>query len=79
MTGSPGRPVRRRAELDDLGEAPGRCGECTHLRLVRSSRSAFAYCYRSTFEPRFPRFPRLPVLECDGYEPRDPRLDSESP
>ncbi len=54
----------------------GLCDSCRHQRLVRNTRgSEFSLCERSRDEPpEYPRYPRLPVLECRGYEPREPEL-----
>jgi hypothetical protein len=52
----------------------GLCDTCRHQRIVRTTRgSAFSLCERSRTDPRFPRYPRLPVVECDGYQPDEPR------
>jgi hypothetical protein len=52
---------------------PGLCDTCLHQRIVKTTRgSRFSLCERSRTQPEYPRYPRLPVLECPGYEPRQP-------
>lgn len=61
--------------------AAGLCGECRHMRRIKSDRgSAFYLCQRSLTNSTFPKYPRLPVVECAGFErlagdPRDPHHD----
>jgi hypothetical protein len=51
----------------------GLCDSCRHRIEVRNTRgSVFSLCGRSRTEDAFSRYPRLPVLECGGYERRDP-------
>lgn len=54
----------------------GLCDRCRHQRAVRNTRgSSFSLCERSQREPEFPKYPRLPVLECRGFERREPSAD----
>jgi hypothetical protein len=39
--------------------------------------SAFYRCLRADADPRFVRYPPLPVLECPGYDRRDPLAEAE--
>lgn len=58
-----------------MGSAAGAglCDSCRHRIEVRNTRgSVFSLCERSRTEAEFSRYPRLPVLECRGYEVRDP-------
>ena len=51
----------------------GLCDTCTYRRAVPNTRgSVFFLCERSRTDPAYPRYPRLPVLECAGYERREP-------
>jgi hypothetical protein len=51
----------------------GLCAACVHMRKIVSDRgSAFYLCQLSKVDPSFPKYPRLPVLECRGYERREP-------
>ena len=51
----------------------GLCERCAHQRLIPNTRgSVFSLCERSRTDPAYPRYPRLPVLECAGFERRDP-------
>jgi hypothetical protein len=51
----------------------GLCDTCVHQRLIRNTRgSEFSLCERSRTEPEYPRYPRLPVVECAGYDQREP-------
>jgi hypothetical protein len=51
----------------------GMCDSCRHQTEVRNTRgSVFSLCERSRTEAAFSRYPRLPVLECGGYQTRDP-------
>jgi hypothetical protein len=54
--------------------AAGLCDRCRHQRIVRNTRgSSFSLCELSKTQPdEFPRYPRLPVLECRGFEPKEP-------
>jgi hypothetical protein len=55
------------------GTQAGLCDSCRHQRVVRNTRgSVFSMCERSKTDERFPKYPRVPVLECVGYEPREP-------
>jgi len=43
------------------------------VRIVTNRRgSVFYRCLRADTDPRFVRYPPLPVLQCSGYERRDP-------
>jgi hypothetical protein len=43
------------------------------MRIVTTRRgSVFYRCLRAETDPRFVRYPPLPVLQCPGYERRDP-------
>jgi hypothetical protein len=58
-----------------MGSAAGAglCERCRHRIEVRNTRgSVFSLCERSRTEPEFSRYPRLPVLECGGFQRRDP-------
>jgi hypothetical protein len=51
----------------------GLCDSCRYQRIVRNTRgSAFSMCERSKTDDRFPKYPRIPVLECLGYEAKEP-------
>jgi hypothetical protein len=51
----------------------GLCDTCAHQQEVRNTRgSVFSLCALSRVDPAYPRYPRIPVLECAGYEPREP-------
>jgi hypothetical protein len=53
----------------DPSVATGLCGECLHLRLLRTGRSRFVRCQLAESDPGYPRYPLLPVLDCKGCEP----------
>ncbi|MCB0864388.1 MAG: hypothetical protein KDB58_01635 [Solirubrobacterales bacterium] len=51
----------------------GLCDSCRHQRRVGNTRgSTFSLCGRAKTDPNFPKYPRMPVLECSGWERRDP-------
>lgn len=57
-----------------MGSPFGLCAGCAHQRLIANTRgSRFSLCERSFDDPRYAKYPRTPVLECGGYEPREPR------
>jgi hypothetical protein len=58
--------------LSRLGQDPGLCRTCEHLRLLASPRSVFARCALADSDPAFPRYPPLPVLRCGGYRLQHP-------
>jgi hypothetical protein len=58
----------------------GLCGDCAHVRIVRSARGSEFYMCRLADAgetsadgagARFTKYPRLPVLSCAGYAPQD--------
>jgi hypothetical protein len=54
-------------------EAVGLCATCRWVRIVKSRRgSVFFRCLRADTDPRFVKYPPLPVLQCPGYDRRDP-------
>jgi hypothetical protein len=54
-------------------ERAGLCADCKHVRLIRSDRGAtFYFCERSASDKSFPKYPRLPVIQCRGYESKEP-------
>jgi len=57
-----------RAESDSVGL----CARCRYSRNVQGRRSLFWFCERSRTDPQFVKYPRLPVVECPGFEPKDP-------
>jgi len=55
----------------------GLCADCHFMRRMESDRgSTFFLCQRSASDARFPKYPRLPVLQCVGYEPSNPNMES---
>ena len=55
------------------GARNGLCDSCAHQQEVRNTRgSVFSLCTLSRVDPAYPRYPRVPVLECAGYERREP-------
>ncbi len=54
----------------------GLCETCAWVRIATNRRgSVFYRCLRADTDPpdpRFVRYPPLPVLQCPGYERRDP-------
>jgi hypothetical protein len=49
------------------------CDTCEHQVEVRNTRgSVFSLCARSRTDPAYPRYPRLPVLNCSGYDAKQP-------
>lgn len=58
-----------RRHLAPPSPAPGLCGSCAHVRVVRTGKgSTFYLCERSKTDPAFPKYPRIPVLRCRGHE-----------
>ena len=56
----------------------GLCPTCAWVRIVTSRRgSVFYRCSRAETDPRFVRYPPLPVLQCPGYDRRDPLAEPE--
>jgi hypothetical protein len=54
----------------------GLCLTCRWVRAVTNRRgSTFFRCRRADTDPRFPRYPALPMLQCVGYEERQPDHD----
>ena len=59
--------------------AVGLCATCRWVRTVTNKRgSVFYRCLRADTDARFQRYPPLPVLECPGYDRRDPPTEAES-
>ena len=51
----------------------GLCETCRSVRIVTNRRgSVFYRCLRADTDPRVARYPPVPVLQCPGYERRDP-------
>ena len=62
----------------------GLCETCAWVRIVTNRRgSVFYRCLRADTDPpdpswpRFVRYPPLPVLQCPGYDRRDPLAEAE--
>ena len=54
-------------------EAIGLCTACRHHQAVRSARGpTYHRCALSVRDPAFDKYPRLPVLNCGGFECREP-------
>jgi hypothetical protein len=51
----------------------GLCDGCRHQQAVTSARGGwFSMCRLSFVDARFPRYPALPVVECAGFDSREP-------
>jgi hypothetical protein len=60
------------------GPTVGLCETCTWVRIATNRRgSVFYRCLRADTDPRFVRYPPLPLLQCPGYERRDPRAEPQ--
>lgn len=58
--------------------AVGLCATCRWVRIVTNRRGSLFYrCLRADTDARFKRYPPLPVLECPGYDRRDPPTEAE--
>ena len=52
---------------------PGMCVSCRWERKVSNRRgSVFTLCAKASADPTLPKYPRLPVLQCHGFECREP-------
>jgi len=52
----------------------GLCALCRHQRVVGNTRgSTFSLCERSRTDSTFPKYPRVPVMNCRGWERREPK------
>jgi hypothetical protein len=62
-----------------MTDAVGLCATCRWVRIATNRRgSVFYRCLRADTDPRFLRYPPLPVLQCPGYDRRDPLTEPES-
>lgn len=60
------------------GPTVGLCETCAWVRIATNRRgSVFYRCLRAETDPRFVRYPPLPVLQCPGYDRRDPLAQPE--
>ena len=65
--------ARRDAWAKKLGVSPGLCADCMHPKLnVTRVGTAYLRCTRAQWDTRLARYPRLPVMECVGFEQRQP-------
>ena len=56
-----------------MRDAVGLCASCDHVKVMISDKgSKFYMCQRSSTNPTFPKYPRLPVVQCIGYETKQP-------
>jgi hypothetical protein len=56
-----------------LGARAGICVDCVHPKVNLTRRgTGYLRCLRAEWDERLPRYPRLPVLDCVGFEPREP-------
>ena len=58
----------RSQELAEIGQHPGLCASCSHLRLMRSSRSVFVRCGKAEEDRDFVKYPAIPVMFCPGHQ-----------
>ena len=59
--------------LDTLAARAGLCASCSHVQVVKTSKgSTFVLCRLSESDPGFRKYPVLPVVQCGGYQSREP-------
>jgi hypothetical protein len=52
----------------------GLCTICQHAKTVKSSKgTVFVLCGLSQHDQRFGKYPTLPVIECFGFEQKNPK------
>jgi hypothetical protein len=66
-------PVVMLRDVKHEPERAGLCADCRYVRLIKSDRgSTFYLCERSVSDKCFPKYPRLPIIQCRGYEKKNP-------
>jgi hypothetical protein len=58
---------------DGIAVRAGLCASCSHVQMVKTSKgSTFVLCRLSESDPGFRKYPVLPVVQCGGYQSRQP-------